>query len=78
MDIICILKRCPHKGYGRCELLGQCGAAYAVQRAECGYRVRFNDNPTVRALKAAGLITIEAGSYDQVGVVYAKCSEATA
>lgn len=51
----CILKRCANPN---CKTLGECGAAYALERAgwECGYEVFASDNPIREALLRAGLV----------------------
>lgn len=59
----CILKKCPHGAsdnkVSACTTLGECGAAHALERAReiNGYEVLRNHNPTVDALKKAGLVS---------------------
>jgi hypothetical protein len=60
----CILKSCAHAKTTRCASLhaaglGDCGAAYALDLAKRndGYLVIARENPTIDALKRAGLIT---------------------
>lgn len=60
----CTLKSCPHGKTTRCASLeaiggGECGAAYALElsRRNDGYLVLGYNNPTIEALRGAGLIT---------------------
>ncbi len=57
LPLRCILEKCAHNS-GPCYALGECGAAYALRHAEDpqGYRVFSFDNPTIAALKRAGLV----------------------
>jgi hypothetical protein len=59
----CIFKKCPHpasdKKVSACTTLGECGAAHALARSReiGGYEVLRSNNPTVDALKKAGLVS---------------------
>lgn len=55
----CILKSCAHAKLNRCESLGECGAAHALNlsRQRDGYLVIARDNPTIEALRKSGLVT---------------------
>lgn len=57
----CILKSCPWANEGCCGVLGDCGAAHALDMASApdGYTVLPWDNRTVEALKRAGLVSTE-------------------
>lgn len=70
--IVCTLGTCPH-GHDGCRSLGQCGAAFVLKAAARpqGYKVLVNDNPTITALTAAGLITVEHGKWENIGVARA-------
>lgn len=60
----CILKRCAHHEDSKpgrpCRSLEECGAAYALDRSRDpgGYEVIDGNNPTIDALKRAGLVTM--------------------
>jgi hypothetical protein len=54
----CILGGCPHAKAGRCQLLGECGANYALTRARApsGYDMIRFENVTLKALLDANLV----------------------
>jgi hypothetical protein len=77
----CILKSCTHAKTGCCASLsaagmGDCGVAYALDLASRndGYLVQALDNPTLDALRRAGLVYTRPSGAD--GYVIARAIQA--
>lgn len=75
----CILGGCPHAKAGRCVLLGECGAGYALARARepGGYDMINFENPTLKGLLAAKLVE-EVGFNGRIVTVTATRARAAA